>query len=58
MGVTHIFGVEVRIDGDSKVYQHYFARAQGDEFRCGAFINQALSEVLCELLEAKVGREV
>lgn len=54
MGVTHIFDVEVRIDGDSKVYQHYLAQKGGDEFSCGVAIGKALNVALYELLEARL----
>lgn len=51
MGVTHIFDVQVRIDGDSKVYQHYLAQ-KGDS--CGVAIEKALSDALYGLLEARI----
>ena len=54
MGVTHIYDVEVRMDSDSKVYQHYLAQKGGNEFSCGVAIKKALSDALYGLLEERI----
>ena len=56
MGITYVFDVEVKVDGDGEVYRHYLEKT-GSHMGCSVAIQKALSDILYELLEEKVRDE-
>lgn len=52
-----IHEVKFTIDDRSEVYQHYLKKANNDDVRCEIFIEQALNDIMYELLEKNIANE-